>query len=263
MQTLNRARFPRLWIAAAAVTLALFAAGCADDTKTRVTSTPPAPAAAPAGLAVTPGDASATLSWQPVTGATRYTVYAAATSTATTTNATVYSGVSAPATLAGLTNGGQLYFFVTAVNAGGEGPATAKVCAMPWATSGGLAIAAATPYMDEWGSVHTITNTGWSTWDGAATSTFAIASYANSYVSPTSDPWCGGYAIAQNGAANTYSPNLYSRFDWMSFNGGLYYCQTAYNATSTAAATAATAGRTDPTKGGCDAVNNFSWTKLK
>ena len=68
------------------------------------------------------------------------------------------------------------------------------------------------------------------------------------------------YLIAQNDAANQFSPSLWSRFDWTQYQGGLYYCQTAYNAaTEQAALDAPAADASNPPASGC---GGFAWSKL-
>jgi hypothetical protein len=107
-------------------------------------------------------------------------------------------------------------------------------------------------YTDEFGTQQDITATQWKASDSFGTSTFAILSYDNA----------ASFLIAQNGAANAFFPNLYSRFDWTTFNSDLYVCQTVYNGASVALAQAGVADRANPSAGGCDATNNFPWTNF-
>jgi len=89
-----------------------------------VTSTPMAPAPAqPTGLVATPGNAQVALTWNAVATATSYRVYR---------NGTLLTTVTTPSyTSTGLTNGTAYTFYVTAVAATTEGPASATVSATP------------------------------------------------------------------------------------------------------------------------------------
>ena len=99
---------------------------------------------------------------------------------------------------------------------------------------------------DSWGGEHTITQTTWVT----GGSSFAISQFDNDEQ----------FIIAQNGEDNAYNPGLWSRFDWASVDGALWYCQTAYAAESEEAALATEAAdATNPSDGGC---GGFSWTQL-
>jgi len=103
---------------------------------------------------------------------------------------------------------------------------------------------------DEWGSTYVITET-LITLSGMGTpSEFHITSYDNA----------NDFLIAQNGADNEYSPDLWSRFDWAWSESDLYLCQIAYDAATEAAALAASgADPADLTGAGC---NGFAWSKL-
>jgi uncharacterized protein (DUF1800 family) len=89
------------------------------------------PASAPGNLTATPGDASTVLTWAPVANATGYRVFRTTTSNwegsaiANITD-TVYKSV-------GLANGTQYFYRVAAQNAGGFGPLSAPVAAVPMA----------------------------------------------------------------------------------------------------------------------------------
>ena len=70
------------------------------------------------------------------------------------------------------------------------------------------------------------------------------------------------YIIAQNDADETYSyyPSLWSRFDYVVAEDGVYFCQIAYNAATKADAIAATeADRDGLTTTGC---NGYPWSKM-
>lgn len=89
---------------------------------------------APTGVTAMPGNTEVILSWAAVMGATSYNVYTSSSVPVTTGSAK--TSVTAPgATLSSLANGAVVYAAVTAVNAAGESPLSAMVCAVPTAAS--------------------------------------------------------------------------------------------------------------------------------
>jgi hypothetical protein len=103
----------------------------APSSEVTATPVPPAPAA-PTGLTATAGPDQVMLSWATSTDATSYNVYYSGSSTITTGTGTKISGITAPPeTVTGLTAGTTYYFIVTAVNAGGESPASTVASATP------------------------------------------------------------------------------------------------------------------------------------
>jgi hypothetical protein len=102
-------------------------------------------------------------------------------------------------------------------------------------------------WFDSWGGSHSIDAFTWL----SGSSSFAI----------TRADDAAGWAVAQNGADNAWSPGLWSRFDWTwDADGGLWYCQTAYDAASEADALATPAAdATDPATTGC---GSFAWTSM-
>jgi hypothetical protein len=109
------------------------------------------------------------------------------------------------------------------------------------------AIALEGAWDDQWGASHEIADELWLDSYG---NTFHIADYSN----------LDSYAIAQNDAANYWNPSLWSRFDWTLSGGAVWYCQTAFAASTEAAARGtAPADATDPATGGC---GGFSWTRM-
>jgi len=109
----------------------------------RVSASTSAPApvlpAAPAGVAATGGSAQVTVTWPAVSGATSYNLYYSTASGVTTASGTKVTGAGTPYLLTGLPAGTTYYFVVAAVNAAGQGPASAQVSA---------ATAAAVPAFD-------------------------------------------------------------------------------------------------------------------
>jgi subtilisin family serine protease len=96
------------------------------DRALRACAVPPAPT----GLSATPGDAQVLLTWTPVPGATSYRVKRSGTSGGPYT--LIANGLSTPSyTNTGLTNTVPYFYVVTAVNAAGEGPASAQATATP------------------------------------------------------------------------------------------------------------------------------------
>jgi len=99
------------------------------------TPVPPVPAA-PTAVTATAGPNSVALSWTASAGATSYNVYYSTSSTIAVGGGTKVSGITAsPTTVTGLTTGTAYYFIVTAVNAGGESPASTAASATPTGSS--------------------------------------------------------------------------------------------------------------------------------
>ncbi len=91
----------------------------------------PALIAAPAGLQATPGNASVTLTWSPVTGATSYNAYESQTTGVTPGTGTKLAGVTSPYTQTGLTDGVPYYYVVTALDSKSESAPSSQVTATP------------------------------------------------------------------------------------------------------------------------------------
>jgi hypothetical protein len=89
------------------------------------------------GLNVTPLVQGAQLGWNAVTGADSYNLYWSTSTGVTPQTGTRISGVTSPHIVSSLTAGMAHYFVVTAVNAGGEGTASAEVSATPGAPVAG------------------------------------------------------------------------------------------------------------------------------
>jgi len=85
---------------------------------------------APTGFTAIPGDTTATLTWNPVSGATSYNIYRALNSGAESSVPT-YTGVTSPYINTGLTDGQAYYYVVTAVNASGEGAWSPEISTVP------------------------------------------------------------------------------------------------------------------------------------
>lgn len=106
-------------------------------------------------------------------------------------------------------------------------------------------------WTDPFGGTHTIDASSWTQDYGYGDPlVFHITDYDNA----------GTWLVAQNDVANSYNPELWSRFDWAWDGAALYYCQTAFAAASEAEALATPApDATDPGASGC---GGFPWTAL-
>jgi hypothetical protein len=101
-------------------------------------------------------------------------------------------------------------------------------------------------WVDDWGFDHVVTGTAWTTMG----SVFNVTQYDNA----------ADFLVAQNDGANTYSPNLWSRFDWtFTPQGKLYYCQVVFDAATEAAARGNTTANREDLAEGC---NGFGWSRL-
>ncbi len=99
-------------------------------------------------------------------------------------------------------------------------------------------------------ATHTITATRWTMAGMDFSSGFTLTMVNND------EDW----AVAQNDAANAFSPSLYSRFEWYEVGGVLYMCQAPFDAATEAAAIdSARPSRTDPATSGC---GMFGWSVL-
>ncbi len=109
--------------------------GAPSNSASATTTGPPG---APAGLQATGGNGQVALSWTPPisTGGSPVTGYNVYRSTAPGSRGTELTTVTTPGyTATGLSNGTKYYFRVTAVNALGEGPASAQVSVVPGLTT--------------------------------------------------------------------------------------------------------------------------------
>lgn len=123
------------------------------------------------------------------------------------------------------------------------GPTTGTV-------SASLAIAGT--WSDTWGTEHVIDDTSWSMgFPGYSPDRFAISQFSN----------VDQHLIAQNDAANSFYPSLWSRMDWHvnAMTGQVYFCQTGYDRpTEDDALALAEADATDLAAG----CGGFPWTEL-
>ncbi len=109
--------------------------GAPSNSASATTTGPPS---APAGLTGTAGDGQVALSWAPptATGGSPVTGYNVYLSTTSGSRGTELGTVTTPGyTATGLANGTKYYFRVTAVNALGEGPASAQVAVVAGLTT--------------------------------------------------------------------------------------------------------------------------------
>ena len=93
------------------------------------TAAPPALPVAPTGVSATGAANKVTVSWAAVSGATSYNLYWSTASGVTTTSGTKISGATSPYAQTSLNAGTTYYYVVTALNAAGEGPASAQFSA--------------------------------------------------------------------------------------------------------------------------------------
>ncbi|HNC98117.1 MAG TPA: hypothetical protein PKW90_18440, partial [Myxococcota bacterium] len=152
-------------------------------------------------------------------------------------------------------NGSSYYYCQTAYNAATEADALATPAAnsadlstgcggFSWSKlSAPLSIIGS--YTDNWGGSHEISQSTWT----SGSSVYHIQMVDNN----------GSFLVAQNDAANTYNPELYSRFDWTYDQGTLYYCQIAYDAADMASALQNTSAVRADLAAGC---NGFGWSSL-
>ena len=106
-------------------------------------------------------------------------------------------------------------------------------------------------YVDQWGTEHSISDEMWTQSFGTASLyEFNITQFDNDAQS----------VIAQNGPANAYNPDQWSRFDWHDDGmSGLWYCQTSYAASTEQEALDTTAADAADLAYGC---GGFGWTNL-
>ena len=100
-------------------------------------------------------------------------------------------------------------------------------------------------WIDDWGFSHDVAQETWKMGD----SVFHIAQFENET----------DFLVAQNDAANEWSPELWSRFDWTFDSSDLYYCQIAYDAADEATAVANTSADRTDLAAGCA---GSPWSKL-
>ncbi len=133
------------------------------------------PAAPSSGLAATGGNGQAAVSWTAVAGAASYNVYYTSFTGTTPANGTKITGAVSGGAITGLAAGTTYFFVVTAVNALGEGPASAQVSAttIPAAPAGVTVTAGAGQSVLHWNPVNGASsyNVYYSTSSGVTTAT--------------------------------------------------------------------------------------------
>ncbi|TVQ87265.1 MAG: hypothetical protein EA397_18275 [Deltaproteobacteria bacterium] len=106
------------------------------------------------------------------------------------------------------------------------------------------------PIRGEWedgfGGDHTVYEWSWTMGD----SVFHITNY------DAEERWI----VAHNDAENDWSPEKWSRFEWVEADGSLWFCQVRFDAdTEDEALEAESADTTDPSSSGC---GGFAWSEL-
>ena len=106
-------------------------------------------------------------------------------------------------------------------------------------------------YVDNFMTSHVISASSWTqTYEGGAPSVFHVRKVNNE----------SQFLIAENDAMNEYNPSLFSRFDWVTVDDQLWYCQTTFTAESVEDAEATPAAdATDPSMSGC---GMYAWSAL-
>ncbi|OGS27380.1 MAG: hypothetical protein A2297_05620 [Elusimicrobia bacterium RIFOXYB2_FULL_48_7] len=105
-----------------------------DSLSVTTSGTPPPPQtapSAPSSVSFSAGNASASLSWASVSGASTYNIYWSNSPAMTKTTGTKITSATSTYTLNGLTNGATYYAAVTAVNSYGESPLSSVAGACP------------------------------------------------------------------------------------------------------------------------------------
>ena len=107
-------------------------------------------------------------------------------------------------------------------------------------------------YADAFGGAHTITAESYSqVYAGSAPMVFNVERYDNDEE----------YFVAQNDSENEFSPDLFSRFDWVFEDDALYICQGIFDAAD--ADTAAASARPDDSEPGTKGCGGqYPWTAL-
>ena len=154
----TRTSSARALCAAAALALAIGTTACEAGGAAGPSASPTAPLV----LVAEPGEASVTLRWDPVAGASSYTLYWSLTPGLNTHSGTPLPGVSSPYVHGGLTNGVPHYYIVTATNVLGEGGPSPAAQATPGTP--------ASPYAPAWASAVPLQTVSLD-WDGAKSAT--------------------------------------------------------------------------------------------
>lgn len=103
-------------------------------------------------------------------------------------------------------------------------------------------------YEDDFGYTFSLNSYRWTNGSG---SFFSISQYDEQL----------GWIVAQNDSSNSWSPNLWSKFDLTSdTDGEMYFCQSTYDAMDEQTALDALSAATDNLTTGC---NGFPWSKMR
>jgi len=107
-------------------------------------------------------------------------------------------------------------------------------------------------YADDFGQDHAVTDSSWIITGFGNTSVFNFVSYDNTERT----------IIAHNAADNPFNPDLWSRFDWTTHEGELWYCQSVIDGATEddARAPAAAASDHSPDTTGCA---GYAWSRVR
>ena len=106
-------------------------------------------------------------------------------------------------------------------------------------------------YEDGFGGTHTITDASWvQDYGDYGITSFEVVDYDNDV----------GFVIGLGGEDNAYNAGLYSRFDFVTVDDQLWFCQSVFDAGTAQEAIDASGGdAADPAAGGC---GGYPWSAL-